>query len=146
MAKIRHTSRVIALQALVAITVSESKKYDYIFLCIQKEFAPELAKFEFSKNIFIGVIENRSIIDEDLQKLATRWPIDKLSSIERCILEIGAYELLFMPETPYAVILDEAVELAKEFGDDTASSFINGVLSSFAKEVRKKDIAKKNEK
>lgn len=143
MAKLRHISRVVALQALVAITVNDNKKYDYIFSYIQKEFAPEISKDEFAKSIFMGVIKNREFLDEELQKFATRWPIKKLSSIERCILEIGAYELIFVPETPYAVILDEAVELAKEFGDDTASSFINGVLSSFAKNVRKNDISKK---
>jgi N utilization substance protein B len=123
------------LQVLVANTNHLDQDPEESFVYIQKEFAPELKDSEFARKLFFGILADRELIDEELQKLAPRWPIDKLSSIERCILEIGAYELLFMPQTPKAVILNETVELAKEFGDDTAGSFINGVLSSLAKSI-----------
>jgi N utilization substance protein B len=123
------------LQVLVANTNHLNQDPEESFVYIQKEFAPELKDSEFARKLFFGILADRELIDEELQKLAPRWPIDKLSSIERCILEIGAYELLFMPQTPKAVILNETVELAKEFGDDTAGSFINGVLSSLAKSI-----------
>lgn len=138
MAKLRHIARITAFQALTAATVSNTNDPERVFDYISSEFAPELKDTSFAKELFLGVLTEREKIDDLLQKYAPKWPIAKLASIERCALEIAAYELMEMQDTPVAVILNEAIEIAKEFGDDTAGKFINGVLSSFAKDLRKK--------
>lgn len=117
--------------------MSGNGDHERIFSYIVEEFAPELEiEDAFARKIFFGVVKTRSALDATLQEFAPKWPIEKLSSIERVALEVGAFELLEMPETPTAVILNEAVEIAKTFGDETAGKFINGVLSGLAKKVR----------
>jgi len=136
LAKFRHISRVVAFQALFSITHNFKADQEDIFKYICFELAPSLKDQAFAKELFFGVLKNRKILDERLQKIAPRWPINKLSLVERCVLEIGAFEMIFKLETPTAVILNEAIEIAKEFGDGTAGKFINGVLSSLGKENR----------
>ena len=135
MAKLRHIARVSAFQSLIAITVSGSADYERVFDYVIKEFSPELKDKDFAKKLFFGVLDSRTDIDAELQKFAPKWPIEKLCSVERCSLEIGAFELMFT-DTPLAVILNEAIEIAKMYGDETAGKFVNGVLSSLAKKFR----------
>ena len=136
MAKLRHIARVSAFQSLIAITISKSAEHERIFEYVSKEFSPELKDKSFASDIFFGVLKLREEIDQKLQELAPKWPIQKLCSIERCVLEIGAFELMFT-DTPLAVILNEAIEIAKTYGDDTAGKFINGVLSSLSNSLKK---------
>ncbi len=136
MAKLRHIARITAFQALTAVTVSKNKEPEKIFDYIIQKFAPELKDHSFARELFEGVISIREEIDEKLQEYAPKWPIEKLCSVERCVLEIGAYEIM-KTDTPLAVILNEAIEIAKEFGDETAGKFVNGVLSSLAKDIKK---------
>ncbi|MCT4591879.1 MAG: transcription antitermination factor NusB [Candidatus Gracilibacteria bacterium] len=136
MSKLRHLSRVVAFQSLVALTVNGKQEAEKIFNYVQDEFSPELRDSDFARKIFFGVIANRDFLDKEIQGLAPKWPISKLCSIERCVLEMGCYELFDVKDTPLAVVIDECVEIAKEFGDETAGKFVNGVLSSFAKKYR----------
>ena len=142
MAKYRHIARMVALQTLTALLVREKddvKKAEEVFEYIKQEFSPELGqKDEFSRSLVLGVLKNRSDLDTEIKNRAPEWPLEKLSPIERSLLELGCYELLFEKETPLAVIINEWVDLAKEFGDETAGKFVNGVLSSFGDAVRSK--------
>jgi N utilization substance protein B len=133
--KNRHLARQAALQTLVSLLLHPEKAEDIIAF-VHKEFAPQLTNITFTTNIVLGVLEHQSQIDEIIQKFAPEWPIQKLDPVERTVLEMGTYEL-YHTDTPPAVIINEAVDLAKEFGDDTAGRFINGVLSSISKTISK---------
>ncbi len=76
------------------------------------------------------VIKNLSQIDKMIKDSAPSWPIDKLNKIDLAILRLAVFELIYEDDTPPKVIIDEAVELAKEFGGEASSSFVNGVLGS----------------
>jgi len=81
-----------------------------------------------------AVIENLPTIDKQIEEAAPEFPIDKINKIDLAILRLAIYELQFDKETPPKVILDEAIELGKEFGGDTSPAFINGALGKLLKE------------
>ncbi len=85
---------------------------------------------KFSKELFLGVIQNLEKIDDLIQRHTLNWKVERLAILDKNILRIGTYELLFHPETPAAIIIDDAVELAKIYGDEEAPKFINGILDN----------------
>ena len=87
---------------------------------------------EFSHTLFDGTIENLEMLDEQIQKHLTEWDYDSIGKVEKAILRLGAYEIL-VAETDKAIIINEAVELAKELADDKSPKFINGVLDALDK-------------
>jgi len=121
------------MQTLFAVEFHE--KEAKVFLDqILDEFAPKLTEKEFAYNTLDGVIKNQEEILEIIQKYAPQWPVDKIARIDRVILEIGIYEIAFSKEIPPVVAINEAIEIAKHFGDDNSPKFINGVLSSVMKD------------
>ena len=92
----------------------------------------EASVTDFDRERFFGVIENLSAIQDLMRTYAPDWPIDRIASHDRAVLYLSIYELLYS-DVPAAVVMNEAVELAKEFGGDRSSKFINGVLSSIYK-------------
>ncbi len=88
---------------------------------------------EFALNLFKGTVEHLNAIDEEIKKHLESWDMDRLGHIERAILRLGAYELLFTDLDP-AIVINEAVELAKKLGSDQSPKFVNGVLDAIAKE------------
>jgi len=89
---------------------------------------------EFALSLFRGTVENMERIDEAIKKHLESWDMERLGHIERAILRLGAYELLFSDLDP-AIVINEAVELAKKLGTDQSPKFVNGVLDAIAKEV-----------
>ena len=87
---------------------------------------------EFSNSLFHGTIENLEMIDEEVQKHLKEWDYDAIGKVEKAILRLGAYEIL-VAKTDRAIIINEAVELAKELADDKSPKFINGVLDAIGK-------------
>jgi len=87
---------------------------------------------EYIKESFVGAVSALSEIDASIKKYAVRWKISRLSRITKSILRFGVYELTFT-ETPPKVVINEAVELAKKYGEDKASGFVNGILNNFAR-------------
>lgn len=90
----------------------------------------------YTRRLVVGVGEQLEPVDRALSAHLTAWPLDRLGSIERSILRIGAFELGWVPDVPTAVILDEAVELAKRFASDEAASLVNGVLGAVQSVLR----------
>jgi len=82
----------------------------------------------FAERVVAGVLEKKKDLDQLIGKYATNWKIGRMPIVDRNILRAGLYELLWMDDVPAKVTLDEAIELAKSFGDDEASKFINGIL------------------
>jgi N utilization substance protein B len=89
-----------------------------------------------AERLACGAQSRASELDAAIAEAATHWRIDRIATVDRTILRLGAYELSAETETPSAVILDEAVELAKRFGEADSPSFVNGVLDAIRKRVR----------
>src|SRR3990167_3290702 len=145
----RHLSRSIVLQTLFEWdfllaspkrSEDELVKNDKIKKIIDrnlKEFAPGLEDDNFVFFLTDGIMKKHAVIDEIIEKAAPDWPIDKISIVDRNILRIGLYELLFGDRTqvPPKVAINEAIELAKTFGGENSSKFVNGVLGAVYKEI-----------
>ncbi|MEO0084461.1 MAG: transcription antitermination factor NusB [candidate division WOR-3 bacterium] len=92
---------------------------------------------QFAQNIIKGIQQYKQKIDEIIKKAAPRWPLEQITLIDRNVLRLGIYELIFgnYDEVPPKVAIDEAIELAKEFGGASSGKFINGVLGTIYKEM-----------
>lgn len=97
---------------------------------------------EFATEIISGVLSHRAQLDQIIGKIAPDWPVDQLAVIDRNVLRIAILELLLPGEAPVKVAINEAVELAKVFGSDSAPRFVNGVLGTLVKEKDKYHLAK----
>jgi N utilization substance protein B len=84
-----------------------------------------------------GVDAERERIDELLRRFTRSWPLERMPALDRAVLRLATYELLARPDVPTAVVIDEAVELAKRFSTDDSGRFVNGMLSSISREVRR---------
>jgi N utilization substance protein B len=136
MASNRHLGRIISLQTLY--------ERDFRLDCGDKQvnltdilnrnidrYSKTVDDTLFVKELVNGVDKNSTKLDEHLQPLAPEWPLDQIARMDRAILRIGAYEILFQEKSvPVKVAINEAVELAKSFGGDNSSKFINGVLGT----------------
>jgi len=135
----RHLSRSIVLQTLFEwdFDMEKDTTPDEMLDRNIEEFGPGLDDEAFMKELFLGVVKKKAIIDEIIEKAAPDWPLDKISVVDRNILRIGLYELLFgdREQVPPKVAINEAIELAKSFGGENSSKFINGVLGGVYKEI-----------
>ena len=135
----RHLSRSLVLQALFEWDFAKRKDSQVLELIKRdsSEFAPGLGDLSFSDKLAKGVLAKREEIDNIITKAAPEWPIDKISVIDRNVLRIGLYELIFADrgEVPAKVAINEAIELAKTFGGENSSKFVNGVLGAVYKEL-----------
>lgn len=86
----------------------------------------------FSLKLLTGVLEKEQDVRSAVAKHAPEWPLDRMDPISRCILLLGAYELLFNEDAPQAVVMNEAIEIAKEYGTKESAKFVNGVLNAIA--------------
>ena len=125
----RRQSRELALQMLFASEFVSSDNKDAGLLVIQTSDADDESK-EFAKDLFLGVMSDQQELDETISKFLENWKLDRLFVIDRCILRLSLYELLKIPDTPSSVVIDQAVRLAKKFGNDDSSKFINGILGA----------------
>ena len=134
----RHLSRSIVMQSLYEWDFS-GKKSDLKKIVEKniKEFGPGLEDEAFVWQLVTGVVEYLSELDKIIEKAAPEWPIEQITIIDRNVLRLGLYELLFgkKEEVPPKVAINEAIELAKNFGGESSGKFINGVLGTVFKEV-----------
>jgi N utilization substance protein B len=102
-----------------------------------KEFAPKMRDDRFLEKNIKGILKKRNTIDSIIEKCAPEWPIQKITLVDRNILRLGIYELLFgdYKEVPPKVAINEAIELAKGFGGENSGSFVNGVLGAVYREM-----------
>ena len=135
----RHLSRSIVLQTLFEWDFNSGKEIDVKETALRnlREFAPGLEDDNFVFSLAEEIIKKHKIIDEIIEKAAPEWPLDKISLVDRNILRIGLTELLFgdRKQVPPKVAINEAIELAKTYGGENSSKFINGVLGAVYKEI-----------
>lgn len=139
----RHLARSIAIQSLYEW---DFKNYNDSLLSgiidrNLKEFGPGLKEEGFVNNLIKGVVGHRKELDNIIEKAAPMWPIDQIDMIDRNVLRLGLYELLYenKEEVPPKVAINEAIELAKSFGGESSGKFINGVLGTVYREMEKKN-------
>ncbi len=102
------------------------------------EFEPELNEKDFAGEIIEGVIDNLKELNDIIVSAAPQWPLEKITIIDRNVLRIGLWELIYADdkEVPPKVAINEAIELAKEFGGESSGKFVNGVLGTVFKEMK----------
>ncbi|MBF0277633.1 MAG: transcription antitermination factor NusB [SAR324 cluster bacterium] len=123
----RHKCREHALQSLYQQEIVSLSKTEDIDLFLEQLEAPEDANI-FTRNLILGTLSNQNAIDKLLEENMEKWRLERLSILVRNLLRLSVYEMVFSKETPYEVVIDEAVTLAKDFVDDIARSFVNKVL------------------
>ncbi len=135
----RHLSRSIVLQTLFEWDLNDidKKAIGEVLERNVSEFAPNKTDAPFMERLLDGVLQKQTEIDQVIEKAAPDWPIDRISPVDRNILRLGLYELLFADraEVPAKVAINEAIELAKQFGGENSSRFVNGVLGAVYKEI-----------
>jgi N utilization substance protein B len=89
-----------------------------------------------AERLFTGAVREREAIDAAVSAALTNWRFDRIAEVDKAVLRLGAYELMKEPQTPGAVVIDEAVELAKRFSEADSPAFVNGVLDALLKKVR----------
>jgi N utilization substance protein B len=136
MASNRHLGRIVALQVLYEYefrtqTNDETVNIKDILALDLKRYESAIDDKEFVESLVHGVLKEQTELDTKIQPIAPDWPIDQIARIDRNILRMGVFELLLKTDTiPPKVVINEAVELAKAFGSDNSSKFVNGVLGT----------------
>ncbi len=125
----RRQSRTAALQSLFAADVRGIWNDPPLEWLDEDEDLPDRTA-EFAQELLSGVSDSRSGLDQVITRYAPAWPVNQLSVIDRNILRIALFELIYTPETPRKTAINEAVELAKVFGSGSSARFVNGVLGS----------------
>ncbi len=127
--KVRHRARVATLQALFEIDCAGHAPGVVIEHRLKELELPESGE-HFARELVHGISNHQVQLDTLIHRYAPDWPVDQIAIIDRNILRIAIYEILFHENTPIKVAINEAVELAKKFGSDSSSRFVNGVLGS----------------
>lgn len=132
--KDRHRARILALQALYEIDITDHDPE----VVLQQRFAvkplPEAAR-DFARTLVQGILEHRVDLDALIKDNAPEWPVDQVAVIDRNVLRMAIFEFAVDGKTPVKVAINEAVELAKLFGSDSSGRFVNGVLGSIVSQV-----------
>ncbi|MBI2574110.1 MAG: transcription antitermination factor NusB [Candidatus Wildermuthbacteria bacterium] len=137
----RHLARSIAMQSLYEwdFLGKQEGSLELVLERNTKEFGPglEQGNMEFVKRLAFGVVEHLPQLDSIIEKAAPEWPLDQITAVDRNVLRLGLYELLFgnKEEVPPKVAINEAIELAKNFSGEAAGKFVNGVLGTVFREV-----------
>ncbi|MCP6681096.1 transcription antitermination factor NusB [Bacillus nakamurai] len=126
----RRTAREKALQALFQINVSDIAPNEAIRHALDEEKTDS-----FFEQLVYGVIEHQIQLDEMISGHLVNWKLDRIANVDRAILRLAVYEMVYADDIPANVSLNEAIELAKRFGDDKAAKFVNGVLSNIKTDI-----------
>jgi N utilization substance protein B len=132
----RHLSRTVTMQTLYewdfngqVDSIEDLAKHNI------EQLAPGLEDSSFIYDLLRGIVANKEQIDTTIVETAPEWPLDQITVIDRNILRLGIYELLFAKEVPPKVAINEAVELGKTFGGESSGKFVNGVLGTLFKKL-----------
>ena len=125
----RHKARTIALQALYEID-SVARRPETVLKRLLSEADLSEENNAFVRELVDGTVGNKDEIDGNIQKFAPAWPVEQIAMVDRNILRLAIFEILFDNKVPVKVAINEAVELAKSFGNENSSKFVNGVLGS----------------
>lgn len=147
----RHLGRIVALQTLYEQDFrrdvgDESLVLDEVLERNITRYKETIDDQDFIEKLVHGVNEHHDALDDVIRPVAPEWPIEQIARMDRVVLHIGVYELLYDASVPPKVVINEAVELAKAFGGDNSSKFINGVLGAILRDKEEKEHPAKAEK
>lgn len=132
----RTETRELAFRLIYSTEIQKNMDEEQVELFLQENGIEKKEEVEYIKQVFTGIKENKkeilSLIENNLKE---KWSVDRISKIDFAILEVAIFELIFS-KLPYKVVINEAVELAKKYGDDNSKSFVNGILASIVKEKK----------
>lgn len=135
----RRKSRIIAFQALYSWDVNNIPLEELLeFAWVDEQMKEKLGdeNLSFTRMLISGTIENIEKIDETIKAHLTNWDFDRLNKVDLAVLRISVYPLLFQLDMPSTIIIDEAVDISKEYGSDDSFKFINAILDSIKKSCR----------
>ena len=132
----RRKSRELALQILYQMEMKGSDPKGVLDLFWKEVETPGDIR-EFASSLVEGAFRNEKEIDQIIERHSTHWRMARMAVVDRNILRLAVYELLFLHDVPKSVSLNEAIEVAKKYGTEDSSAFINGILDNIAKEVRR---------
>ena len=133
----RTQAREYVLQILYSIDITKGDAQDRIDTFWKYRNANESAR-SFTDDLVLGVLKNKDAIDKIISTYATNWQLERMAAVDRNILRFATYELLFMNDIPPKVSINEAIEIAKKFGDKDSGKFVNGILDKINKQEAKK--------
>ncbi len=125
----RRKARIIAFQALYEVDTSGHSPETVMGHIAEGEELTE-ENLAFTTDLVNGVVSHQKEIDENIRRFAPAWPLEQIPVVDRNILRLAIFEILFRRKTPFKVAINEAVELAKRFGSESSPRFVNGVLGS----------------
>jgi len=137
----KSNARQVALQALYQWQVTGQDLHE---ICHQFENDPETPKYHkaYFELLLTGVVDKLAELDESISEFTTR-SVEKIDPIEKAVLRLGSYELMFKPEVPYRVAINEAINLAKSFGSEKSHAYVNSVLDKVAQKHRAVEVKEK---
>jgi len=133
----RRSSRELALKFLYQFELNEGDLDEQIKLFLERNSSQEDVA-NFMKELVVSLIDKMEEIDEIIQKFSDHWILDRMTVIDRNILRMGTCELLFNFSTPPKVVINEAIDIAKKYGNEDSPEFINGILDKVYKEIGQK--------
>ena len=132
--RVRRRARIIALQALFEIDMTD---HDPVTVLnerfAEKELPPEGESF--ARTLVMGAIEHRAEIDALIERVAPEWPVEQIAGVDRAILRVAVFEIVFGEQATPKIAINEAVELAKLFGSDSSRRFVNGALGALVAQL-----------
>lgn len=131
MASLRHRVRTIALQILFELDATDHAPDEVLRRWLEEELLPPEGE-RFLRSLIFGVWEHYPYLDRIIEEAAPNWPVSQMPGVDKAILRIALYEIMIdeTEKTPVKAVINEAVELAKQFGSDNSSRFVNGVLGT----------------
>lgn len=143
----RHLGRIVALQTLYEEDFrreceDKAFKLQEVLVRNVSRYQETIDDKQFIEQLVKGVSDREQAIDDIIRPVAPEWPIEQIARVDRVILRIGVYELIFTEDVPPKVAINEAVELAKAFGGDNSSKFVNGVLGTVLRNKEQKTESK----
>lgn len=137
---LRRRAREYALQMLYAMDVNEYSPQE-VFDGYRQLQDLNAEAFQHGQALVLGVHQDRDLIDEHIAKFAEHWKISRMAVVDRNLLRLGLYELMRCPDVAYPIIINESLEIAKEFSEMESTQFINGILDAARRHFRPHDAA-----
>jgi len=125
----RRQARELAIKVLFHLEFNPGDPEE-VFHLICESFGSSESTIPFSKELVLGVCGNKEHVDKLIRRSSENWRLERMSYVDRCILRLGVFEILFMEDIPPKVSIDEAVELGKKYGTEDSGAFINGILDN----------------
>jgi N utilization substance protein B len=134
----RTGGREAALKMLFAVEASQTD-LDAAIALFWREFGGDPETRPYADESVRGVLDEREMLDETIRTASEHWRIERMTRVDRNVLRLGTWELKYRPDVPRAVVLDEAIELAKRYGSEESGAFVNGVLNQVAENLGRTD-------